>query len=57
MLMLRHSPGLETEARAVERPVDYVLGQGLRTPDLAIGDGPAVSTGEMGDAVARPVRG
>jgi 3-isopropylmalate dehydrogenase len=56
-LMLRHSLQLEQEAQAVERAVDRVLDRGLRTPDLAAGDGRAVSTGEMGDAVARAVRG
>jgi 3-isopropylmalate dehydrogenase len=55
-LMLRHSLQLEQEAQAVERAVDRVLEQGLRTPDLAIGGGPAVSTSEIGDAVARAVR-
>ena len=56
-LMLRHSLQLEQEAQAVERAVERVLDQGLRTPDLAGGDSRAVSTGEMGDAVARAVKG
>ena len=56
-LMLRHSLKLEQEAQAVEHAVDRVLDRGLRTPDLAAGDGRAVSTSEMGDAVARAVRG
>ena len=56
-LMLRHSLQLEQEAQAVERAVDRVLDQGLHTPDLAAGDGRAISTSGMGDAVARAVRG
>jgi 3-isopropylmalate dehydrogenase len=49
-LMLRHSFRLEAEAQAVERAVDTVLEQGLRTADLAGQGERAVSTAEMGDA-------
>jgi 3-isopropylmalate dehydrogenase len=52
-LLLRHSLKLEAQARAVEQAVDAVLGAGLRTPDL----GGSVSTSEMGDAVAKAMRG
>jgi 3-isopropylmalate dehydrogenase len=55
-LLLRHSLKLEQEAVAVERAVDDVLAQGLRTPDLASG-ARVVSTVEMGDAVASALRG
>lgn len=55
-LLLRHSLKLEQEAVAVERAVDEVLAQGLRTPDLASG-ARVVSTVEMGDAVASALRG
>jgi 3-isopropylmalate dehydrogenase len=55
-LLLRHSLKLEQEAVAVERAVDDVLAQGLRTPDLASGTR-VVSTVEMGDAVASALRG
>jgi 3-isopropylmalate dehydrogenase len=55
-LLLRHSLKLEQEAVAVERAVDEVLAQGLRTPDLASGTR-EVSTVEMGDAVASALRG
>jgi 3-isopropylmalate dehydrogenase len=54
-LMLRHSLKLEQEAQAVERAVDHVLAQGLRTPDLA-GGVEAISTSQMGDAVAEALR-
>jgi 3-isopropylmalate dehydrogenase len=56
-LMLRHSLGLEEEARAVETAVDSVLERGLRTPDLAGANGNALSTEQMGEAVATAVRG
>ena len=56
-LMFRHSLKLDAEARAVEQAVDDVLARGLRTPDLAGGDADALSTSEMGDAVATALRG
>ena len=34
-MLLRHSLGLETEAKAVEDAVDLVLRDGVRTPDIA----------------------
>src|SRR5258705_3119914 len=34
-LMLRHGLGMAEQAAAVERTVDAVLEEGLRTPDLA----------------------
>jgi 3-isopropylmalate dehydrogenase len=46
-LLLRHSLGLETEARAVEAAVDGVLSAGLRTPDL----GGSLKTDEMAGAI------
>jgi 3-isopropylmalate dehydrogenase len=55
-MMLRHSFGLEREARAVERAVDSVLRKGLRTPDIAAG-GPSITTRDMGQAVADALRG
>jgi 3-isopropylmalate dehydrogenase len=56
-LLLRYSLKLENEARAIERAVDAVLEQGLRTPDLASSGRAAVSTTQMGEAVARAVQG
>lgn len=49
-LLLRYSLGLEDEARLIERAVDQVLDDGLRTPDIAAG-GPSVGTAAMADAV------
>jgi 3-isopropylmalate dehydrogenase len=56
-LMLRYALKLEEEAQAVEQAVDETLERGLRTRDLAVGTGTIASTAEMGDAVARAVRG
>jgi 3-isopropylmalate dehydrogenase len=50
-LLLRHSLGLEAEARAIERAVATALDQGLRTADIAAG-GTAVSTAEAGERIA-----
>jgi 3-isopropylmalate dehydrogenase len=52
-MLLRHSLGLEEEARAVEKAVDAVIQAGARTGDMgpAPGGGRALSTGEMGEAV------
>ncbi len=58
-MMLRHSFGLEAEARRIEEAVRAVLRDGLRTRDIAgDGTGPApVGTAAMGDAVVRKIRG
>ena len=50
-MALRHSLDLATEAAAVDRAVEQVLDDGLRTADIA-GGGPAVTTEQMGVAVA-----
>jgi 3-isopropylmalate dehydrogenase len=55
-LMLRYSLNQAKAADAIEGAVARVLDAGLRTPDIAAG-GEAVSTQEMGDAVARCLRG
>jgi 3-isopropylmalate dehydrogenase len=49
-LLLRHSLGLETEARAVETAVFRAVGAGARTRDLGGGDA-SLSTAGMGQAV------
>ena len=54
-MMLRYSLNLAEAADAVETAVARVLEAGLRTPDIAAGAS-AVSTREMGDAVARYLR-
>ena len=50
-LMLRHSFGLEAEARQIERAVESVLEQGYRTGDLAEPGATVLGTVEMGDKV------
>lgn len=52
-LMLRHSFGLEDEARAIEMAVERVLERGVRTGDLACEGETRVSTSEMGGAVLK----
>lgn len=51
-MMLRHSFGLEEEARAVESAVEGVLSEGYRTPDIAGDGGETVGTRRMGEVVA-----
>ena len=51
-MLLRHSLGLETEAKAVEDAVDLVLRDGVRTPDIAATGTEVVGTTVMGDLVA-----
>ncbi|GGJ02266.1 3-isopropylmalate dehydrogenase [Alicyclobacillus cellulosilyticus] len=55
-LMLRHSLGMEDEARAVEAAVRAVLDAGHRTRDLAGPGEPALTTAEMGDKVRAALR-
>jgi 3-isopropylmalate dehydrogenase len=50
-MMLRHSLGMETEARAVELAVAAVLDAGHRTADIVSPGRPAVTTQQMGDLV------
>jgi 3-isopropylmalate dehydrogenase len=49
-MALRHSLDAGHSADTVESAVDSVLSEGLRTADIAAGEG-AISTAEMGDAV------
>jgi 3-isopropylmalate dehydrogenase len=56
-LLLRHSLGLEAEAQVVERAIEEALDRGLRTPDTAASGERALSTREVGDAVAEAVEG
>jgi 3-isopropylmalate dehydrogenase len=55
-MMLRHSFRLNTEAACVEAAVNWVLANGYRTRDLVKADEPAITTSEMGRAVAKAVR-
>jgi 3-isopropylmalate dehydrogenase len=51
-MMLKYGLGMHDEAAKLDAAVDSALAQGLRTPDLAGGDGTReVSTEEMTDAV------
>lgn len=50
-LLLRHSLGLEGEARAIEAAVATALSRGARTADIAASGAATLSTREMGDAV------
>ncbi len=52
-MLLRHSFGLEEEARLVERACSNVLGSGLRTADIMQPGLARVSTQVMGEAVVR----
>ncbi|MCS7002518.1 MAG: 3-isopropylmalate dehydrogenase, partial [Dehalococcoidia bacterium] len=54
-LLLRHSLGLETEARAIEQAVDAALADGARTRDLAKPGEPTLSTAAMGDRIAAAI--
>jgi 3-isopropylmalate dehydrogenase len=53
-MMLRHSAGLEHEARDVELAIQNVLDAGLRTADIAAG-GHAARTSEMGELICEAV--
>jgi len=50
-LLLRYSLGRETEAVRIERAVESVIAQGLRTADIAAPGAPTVGSARMGDAV------
>lgn len=50
-LMLRHSFGMEAEAKKIEQAVEKVLDQGFRTGDLAKPGDTVLGTVEMGDKV------
>jgi 3-isopropylmalate dehydrogenase len=50
--MLRHSFGLEDEARAVEEAVSATIDQGIVTADIAPRGARSYSTLEVGSAIA-----
>jgi len=50
-LLLRHSLGLEDEARALEAAVNRAIETGIRTSDIALRDEKAVSTRAAAEAV------
>ena len=51
-MMLRYSLGCPESAVRIEQAVSQVLDRGLRTPDILSPGLQAVTTSEMGDAVA-----
>jgi 3-isopropylmalate dehydrogenase len=54
-MMLRYSFGLTREADALEIAVYAALEDGIRTADIAAPGGPAVTTEEMGEAIANKI--
>ncbi len=54
-MLLRHSLGLEDEARAVESAVDAAITAGARTGDMAATGEKVISTREMGAAVVERI--
>ena len=54
-MLLRYSLQLKAEADAVERAVDEVLDEGMRTADIA-GGASSVGTNEMTEAVIASLR-
>jgi 3-isopropylmalate dehydrogenase len=50
-MMLRYSFDMPEEASALEKAIESVLGQGIRTADIRLPDVAPVSTAEMGKAV------
>jgi 3-isopropylmalate dehydrogenase len=54
-LMLRHSFGLEQEARAVERAVSATIEQSFVTVDIVPRGATAYSTTEVGEAIAAAI--
>jgi len=55
-LLLRHSLGLEAEARAVELAVSAAIDRGVLTSDLVPPEKRAATTAEVGDAVLAALR-
>jgi 3-isopropylmalate dehydrogenase len=56
-MMLRWSLGMDDEATAIEDAVAAAITAGVRTPDIALPDQPAVSTEMIGDAIAQRIEG
>jgi len=54
-MMLRHSFGMEKEAKAVENAVEKVLEEGFRTGDLMQKDCNILGTKEIGDEIAKRI--
>jgi 3-isopropylmalate dehydrogenase len=56
-MMLRHSLGLEDEAKAIEQAVERALTSGHRTADLAAGAAGALNTAAMCAAILANMAG
>lgn len=56
-MLLRYSLNLASEAMVIEEAVGYCLDMGYRTPDIAQKGSEVVTTSQMGDLVARAIRG
>jgi 3-isopropylmalate dehydrogenase len=54
-MLLRHSLGLEDEARAIETAIGETLNAGLRTADLAQGNERMIGTKEMASAIVERI--
>jgi 3-isopropylmalate dehydrogenase len=54
-MLLRHSLGLDAEARRVETAVYRVLESGVRTRDLATPGTTAATTRQMGEAIRHQI--
>ncbi len=54
-MMLKYSFHLEAEAAAIESAVEATLNQGYRTADIVALGEKAISTSEMGDAIANAI--
>jgi len=54
-MMLRYSFGLDKEATLIEKAVEEVLGDGVRTGDIVLPSEniPTVGTDAMGDAIVK----
>jgi len=56
-MLLRHSLGLEEEARTIEQAVDRAISAGSRTADLAAGASGALDTAAMRDVIVANMAG
>ena len=55
-MMFRHALGNAAAADTIEKAVEMVLAEGLRTPDIYSGEGRIAATSEIGTAVAQAIQ-